>query len=258
MVRLIGTLLFVSLTFTLNSNSRADDQAAAKEIIAKAIKAQGGEEKLAKIKAITFKDKGKYFGLGEEGIDYTSETSFSGPTKRKIAVEGEIEQEKFTMTILVNGDKGWNKTDDEVEEMEKEELDEHIEQMWADWNVFINPVALKSDAFKLSSLGEMKVEDKAVVGVKASCKGHRDLNLYFDKETGLLRKTEWQVKDIDGTAGGGEVQQEVFLSDYKDFNGVKVATKTVTKWAGKPYVESEISEFQVVEKLDDSVFAKPE
>ncbi len=80
----------------------------------------------------------------------------------------------------MNGDQGWTKTDDEVEDMDKENVDEQKEQLFADWTAFINPVALKTDAFKLAPLGETKVEDRTLVGVRASAKGRRDMNLYFD------------------------------------------------------------------------------
>jgi hypothetical protein len=253
---IVGTVLGIAMAML--PSSRADDQATSTAVIERHLKAVGGEEKLAKIKAATWKDKGKFFGLGDEGIDYTAETSALGTTKRKMSIQGEVANEKFSVVIVVSGDKGWTKTEDEVEDMDKEELDEQKEQMFADWTAFINPSALKTDAFKLSPLGEIKIEDRPMIGVKATAKGRRDMNLYFDKETGLLRKTEWQVKDTDGNVGGGEVQQEVLLSEYKDFDGVKVATKVSVKWAGKPYVESEQSDFQFHDKLDDAVFAKPD
>ena len=50
--------------------ARAEEKADSKAVIEKAIKAAGGEEKLAKFKAATFKMKGKWYGMGD-GIDYT-------------------------------------------------------------------------------------------------------------------------------------------------------------------------------------------
>jgi hypothetical protein len=181
MFRMFLALVALGGVAGLTTQDRADDDAAAKASVEKHIKAIGGEEKLAKVKAATWQDTGKFFGLGEAGIEYTGDTNVSGPTKRRLTVQGEIDNEKFTMLIIVGGDKGWTKTGDEVEEMDKEELDEQKEQMFADWAVFVNPAVLKTDAFKLSPLGEIKVEDRPLVGVKASSKGHRDLNLYFDK-----------------------------------------------------------------------------
>src|SRR5439155_7197093 len=60
---------------------RADEQADAKAILDKAIKAQGGEEKLSKNKVISAKSKGKFYGFSDDGIDFSQETSIQPPDK---------------------------------------------------------------------------------------------------------------------------------------------------------------------------------
>ncbi len=83
---------------------------------------------------------------------------------------------------------------------------------------------LKDPKVKLSSLGESKVGDRAVAGIKVSSEGHKDINLYFDKETGLLAKAGRKVKSMDGE----DVDQEAFYSDFKvDSDGIKRAKKQV-------------------------------
>src|SRR5262245_48507259 len=63
------------------------DEADAKAIIEKAIKATGGAEALKKFTAESVKTKGKFYGMGE-GIDYTAEASYQFPGKMRIEVEG--------------------------------------------------------------------------------------------------------------------------------------------------------------------------
>src|SRR5947208_1477821 len=82
-----------------------------------------------------------------------------------------------------------------------------------------------------------KVNGKPAVGVRVSHKGHRDINLYFDKDKGLLLKIERTVKDL--MAGGKESQEEVSYSDYKEVEGVQQPTKLVIKRDGKDYVDGE-------------------
>src|SRR5262249_42136951 len=212
-----------------------------KVIVDKAIKALGGEAKLTKAKAITWKGKGKFYGLGEQGIDYTGEWAVQGSRQFRVAIDTEIMGQKFRQPSVGNGDKGWIKNNDQVIEMDKDMLAEHQEQMFSNWVGFANPVALKDKAFELSSVGETKINERPAVGIRAVSKGHRDINLYFDKETGLMLKGEWRVKDLQGLQGGKEVTQEVFLSDYKEVDGIKQAMKAVLKWDGKPYVDAEFS-----------------
>jgi hypothetical protein len=137
--------------------------------------------------------------------------------------------------------------------MPPERLAEQKEEIYAAWVADL--VALKEKMFTLSSLGETNVDGKPAVGVKVSSKGHRDINLYFDKETGLLAKSETRVKDE--MLGGQEVGQETFYSDYKEVQGVKVAMKAVIKRDGKLYVEADTTEYIPAEKLDDNLFLKP-
>jgi hypothetical protein len=104
-------------------------------------------------------------------------------------------------------------------------------------------------------LPEAKVGDRAAVGVKVSSAGHRDVDLYFDKMSGLLVKSETRVKaeEMDGK----EVSQETVFTEFKEIDGAKVATKFVIKRDGKPYVEAELTDLKPAAKLDDKLFAKP-
>src|SRR5207248_11447730 len=103
------------------------------------------------------------------------------------------------------------------------------EQGYAGWVATLLP--LKDKAFTLTTIGEVEVEKRPALGVKVSSKGHRDVDLYFDKESGLLVKTETRLKD----EGGQEVMAETFLRDYKDVEGTKHAMKFAVHRDGKLY-----------------------
>jgi hypothetical protein len=253
----VGLLVAWSGDHATTAVARADDQADAKAIIDKAIKAMGDEAKLTKYQGATWKGKGKFYGLGGEGLDYTGDWAFQGASKYRVVIDLDVMGQKVQQTIVVNGDKGWVKLNNDTKEMDKEMLAEQQEQMFANWHAFSMPAALKGKQFELSTLGETEIDKRKAVGVRAASKGHRDLNLYFDKETGLPIKDEWRVKDVQGLAGGKEVTQEVYLSDYKDVQGFKMPMKVVLKWDGKPYVDAELSDYKMEEKLDDDLFAKP-
>jgi hypothetical protein len=250
-------LVAVGVVLGVAAPGRADDQAEARAVVAKAIKALGGEDSLKAFKAATWKGKGKFYGFGGQGLDYTAEWAFQGPKQYRVAIDSEVGGQKAQQIVVINGDKGWVKINDMLMDLPKDALEEQQEQAFINWVTFVMPAALLDKSFELSSLGEMEVEKRPAVGVRAVCKGHRDLNLYFDKETGLLVRGEYRVKDVQGLQGGKEVTQEVLLSDYQPVQGIKQAMKAAIKWDGKPYVDAELSDLKYTDRLDDSLFAKP-
>ena len=243
--------LAVSLVF-VGGAACADEQADARAIIDKAIKAAGGEENLAKYKAETFKGKGKYYGMGA-GMDYTGDWTVQHPDKMRFQIEVAVGDMKFTFVRVVNGDKVWSKTgDNAVEVDDKDQVNEAKEGGYVGSVTDLLP--LKDKEFQFALLGESEVDGAKVVGIKVSHKGHRDVELYFDKAKGLLIKSATTVKD-DMT--GQEARQEVFYSDYKEVSGTQRPMKVVINRDGKSFVDMEVTERQLHEKLDDSVFGKP-
>jgi hypothetical protein len=136
-------------------------------------------------------------------------------------------------------------------DMDKDKLMEEKESSYGRWVANVMP--LKDKAFTLAPLGETKVDKTDAIGIKVSHKGYRDINLFFDKKTHLLLKSETRVKDDSGK----EVTQEAYFSDYKDVEGIKHATKIVIKRDGAEFLEGETTDFKLVEKLDNSEFEKP-
>jgi hypothetical protein len=156
-------------------------------------------------------------------------------------------------TIVVNNDRGWVQAGGETRDMTPEELNPHSAEMYVGWISTLLP--LKDKKFKLATLGEAKVKDRPVVGVRVSSEGHKDVNLFFDKDSSLLAKIEHRA--IATEQGGKEVTQETFLSEYKEVDGVKAAHKVIMTRDGEKFIESETTEIHLVGKLDNSEFAKP-
>jgi hypothetical protein len=244
----VGMLVVLGLGLAAASPGWAQEP---KALIDKAIQAAGGADKLEKYKAAVWKGRGKAYAMGLE-IPYTGEWTEQFPNQFKFTIEGDVMGQKFTIGSVVNGDKGWLKVGDDTQEMDKDRLTEAREDLHANWVGRLVP--LKDKAFTLAPLGEVKVEDKPALGVKVTYPNRRDVNLFFDKESGLLVKIEHRVKD---EQSGMDMNQEVFMSDFKEVEGIKMSMKFVIKRDGKPFVDGEITEYKLEEKLDDSVFAKP-
>jgi len=98
------------------------------------------------------------------------------------------------------------------------------------------------------------VDGKAAAGVRVALAGHRNLELYFGKEGGLLLKSVAPVPD---RRRGRDVVHEVHYADYKEFDGVRWATKIRLLNDGKSLGEAEWTDFKVLAEIDESLFAKP-
>jgi hypothetical protein len=242
----------LSLTLLAAPIQAADTPAEAKAILDKALKAHGGADKLAKHPAGTAKMKGKVEVNGMS-IEFTTAFFVQMPGQMKIETEVEVMGNQFTHIQVLNGDKGWTKFMNNTSELDKDQVAELKEQQHARAVASLAPLTGKG--FTLAVLGEMKIGDKETVGLQVSHKDRRDVNLYFDKKTGMLVKSETRSKDIMG--GDQEFTFETFFSDFKDYNGVQRPTKLVLKRDGKDFGKMELTEYQAHDKLDATTFAKP-
>ena len=141
------------------------------------------------------------------------------------------------------------------------------------------PYALKdkTEGFSFSPLAKSKVGNMAVVGVRVSRKDKIDINLFFDKNSFLLVKSEQGKLPSKNNPNrrivglkvgpslpllGGKYVEKLF-SEFKELiPGLKVPTKILVrevfpeleerKW------EMEITEMCAVGRHDASVFARPD
>src|SRR5205814_6376236 len=119
----------VGLVLGVVAAARADDQASAKAIVEKAVKATGGEEVLSKLTGIDVKFKGKWYGMGE-GLPYVGQTLHQTPNKLRFQIDLEVGGMKFQFIQVVNGEKGWISANNATMEMGKDELDEAKHQLY--------------------------------------------------------------------------------------------------------------------------------
>ncbi len=230
---------------------RADNQADTKPLIDKAIKAMGGEAKIAKLKAANW--KGKITGQ-ENGQEFTVsyDGSLQGWSQYRIDAQATVGGMTMNGIIVINGDNGWHKSQEKLEDA-PEGMVPFIKDVFYSMRIAHALPELGDKAFKLSHLGEMKIGERDAVGLQISHKDHKDVNLFFDKENGLPIKSEIRLTI---PKENKEVLLENLFNDYKDFDGLKHYTKITIKGDGKEFT-MEISEIKPQDKQDDGVFAKP-
>jgi hypothetical protein len=246
MTRFIGVALATAVLCVGIPAAQADDQDA-KSTVDKAIKALGGEEKLSKVNAFSWKGKGTISFNGNEN-DFTTEMTFKGLDQFR----REFGNDQFSGVVVLDRTKGWRKFGDNSTELEGDALANEKRTVYL--NVLpITLVGLKGQGFKYEAAGEEKVGDKPAVILKVTGPDGKDFTLSFDKETGVPVK---QVAKVIGFQGQ-EYTSETTYADYKDFDGIKKATKIVVKRDGEPFQTWEVSEFKVLDKVDDAKFAEP-
>lgn len=241
---IVGVVGACALIITL----RAKEELKPHEIIARAIQAHGGKEKLEKLKASVVKTKGQYYGFGEP-IDYQGETTLELPDRSRIEAAS-----KFGNYLqVVQGDSGWVKIGNITRECAKEECQELREQMNA--LRIAHLTVLTGDDYHLSPLPPETIDDRPAVGVRVQHNGYRDVCLFFDKEKGFLLKMQTRLKDL--RQGGEEVTAETFYEGYKEVDGVMVAHRFTLMYDGKTHNDGEVAEVTFADKLDEEMFEKP-
>ncbi len=249
MRRLLVSFLAFGLAVGLVSRAAAQDDP--KEIVKKAIAAHGGADKLNKYKASRNSSKGTISLMGVD-LDFTSDTVSMYPSKQKIVIKMDFMGQSITVVQMIVGDKvsqTVNGTAQEIPDAQKAELKQSMEMQHA---MNLTPL-LQDKEFKLKSIPAIKVNGKEAAGVAVTGTNLKEIKMYFDRASHLLVKLERM--GADPTGGGGEVKQEMFLSDYQDVSGLKKPTKVSMTNDGKKFMESTVIRQQVMEKIDDKEFA---
>jgi hypothetical protein len=243
---ILGLALAGSVAFLIPSAVRADDRETALEVIEKAIKAHGGEEVLGKAVHQTRSAKGTV-QLGGKDVSFTAEVVVSLPERQRIVFDFD---KRLQITTVVNGDKGWSLQGGAAAELGKERLEEVRDELYVWWLATLVP--LKKGSFELTPLAEIKVNDQPAVGVKVSSKDRKDVKLYFDKNSNLLVKIERRARET-----GVALDKEYVFSNFKEFDGVKMATLEITSTNGRKSQEVTLTSFKILTKPDDKAFEKP-
>jgi hypothetical protein len=251
MKRLLGSVLMTAIVSGLASPVQGADDKAAQAVVDKAIKALGGAEKLGAVKAFTWKAKGK-ISFGGNDNEFNSTATVQGLDHFRSEFEGEFGGNKFKGVTVLSGDKGWRKFGDMGMELDKDGLANEKRSVYLQV-IAVTLVPLKGKDFKVEAAGTEKVGDNPATVLKVTGPDGKDFKLYFDQKSGLPVR---QVAKVIGFMGQ-EFTQETTFAGYKDFDGIKKATKVESKRDGEKFIEQDITEFKVVEKLDPTTFTEP-
>jgi hypothetical protein len=222
------------------SSARADDPTA---VIEKAVRALGGRERLEKVHATEVKTKGTIHFGGAEGA-IRGQVTTQGLDHYRLRFEGEVGGNKIEGTTVISGNKGWRKVNDDVTPLDERTLQGEKRMLYLQLAAG-NPTVLGRPGFKV-----IRAENGAVT---AAGPDGKEFTIHYDPQTGLPARL---VATVAGFTGD-EVKQETTYANFKDFGGMKKATKTVSTRDGEPFLEQELLEFKVPEKVDPKAFDEP-
>jgi hypothetical protein len=241
----LGLLVFLA------GNSKAGDGEPA-AIINKALKAHFPKGQDPKSLGMRAKTKGTLHIMGQD-VDFTQEVAVQIPNKLKDVMALTLMNKTFTVTTVFNGKEGWIKAGDKDQKVTPEILAELKEAAYL--LGLMQGLFLKEKGLKLSLLGEVQVRGKPALGLTVAKEGKKDVNLYFDKKTGLIAKVEMRKRDL---MTGQEITEERIITEYREVAGRKVARKAEIVRDGRPFLEAEITDVQFLDTVPDSEFVQPQ
>jgi hypothetical protein len=213
------------------------------QILEHYIQASGGKDALEKVSSRTMKGT---LENSDDGTTSPAEVFAKAPDKYlevvNLADGGESLQGW-------NGQAGWGKDPDSgLHDMEKSD------QVAAkrDYD-FYRETRLKELFPKMALSGKMKVDDRDAYIVQATAADGASEKLYFDAESGLLVRRDFERVTIDD----GIVLYEVDYDDYKDVDGLKLPS-TVRRKTPDYTLTYRFTEIRQNVPIEDTKFNKPE
>jgi hypothetical protein len=187
---------------------RAEDDPRA--LVARAIAAQGSADRLTGAARLT-KFKGALSATILEGSTFHGEVFLSPRGRVKTVTQIGVGDTHVRVVQALDGANAWRSVDGRTEDLKGSALASvqdgaHVERV-------LRLVPLLKDAdLTLKPLGKSSVDGRPALGVRVTCKGRPDVNLYFDRASHLLVKYSFRERE----AASHDVLHETVLSDYRE------------------------------------------
>lgn len=229
--------------------SLAPAQDAARAVVERAIQAHGGMERLARNRSDRVRVRGA-LRADKSIVPFTCDVLVQLPDQFKSVWQMSADARTLTIVRILNGDKSFISVNGQQQNVPPELDAEMRETLHLDRAIRLVPL-LNDPAYKLALLGDTKILDRVATGIRVTTSSSKELQLYFDRDTGLLIKTAHNWKG----PGGRAVLQEEFYSDYRNVGGYQRPVKTAIYRDGKRIFQSELLEVNYYDRIDPAQFA---
>jgi hypothetical protein len=223
----------------------------ARTILAKAVKAHGGEKALScwNCGYLKYTTRGGVVPapLGE----VTVEDTFQLPGHFKRVTRMDAGGTRRRTVYVINHGKGWIKKDNAPVQPIGNNITERTEHEFAG---FCNPAPLMEAGVRLTRLGAEKVSGKEAVGIRARSDRLGEVDFYFGAQTGLLVKSR---KELPAAGTDRPSVMEAFLDDYQSVQGIQVPMRITGTQDGRTNLDVTLIEARFADRFDESTFARP-
>jgi len=215
----------------------------ADELIAKAIEAQGGKEKIQSIK--TMKTTGKFMA---GGMEFPFTTLHSRPDN--IRIESEVMG--ATMVQAYDGENGWmiNPMMGSTDPQKMPPIQAKAFKLQADMDGPL--IDWKKKGYTVEYIGTDDVEGTEVHHLKLDTNEKMVMDIYFDAEYFLSLKIRTTSSEE-----GSEFENDTFYSDYKEVDGMVMAHAIENQMGGQTVSEILIETVAFGVEVDPTIFAMP-
>jgi Photosynthetic reaction centre cytochrome C subunit len=210
------------------------------QILAKYIEGLGGQAAIDKMKTLVM--KGTYAGFNGTALPY--EVDMAAPDKFYINVTAQ----QGTVERGFDGKAGWEKSPRGVNELMNPVLDDPKSTF-----LFFHNIKLKEQFTRLRGGRKDKIGDRDVIVVNGTTADNHREQLFFDAETGLLRR---RISYLETPIG--VIPNQIDFEDYRDVDGVKVPFTVKVSSVEPGLVSTRIyTEIKLNAPVDDSKFKMP-
>lgn len=221
-------------------------EAAARTILDRALKAKGGQAKLASIKSMSVRAQGKLVAETRE-LKATFHRRYQAPDKLRMDIEIDVGGGKVGVVTVLSGDKGWNKQPGQgVVALPPDAIAELKRQIWRDHEFVL--LRHKDKGTRVEPLGEKTVEGRTYDVVRVTrADGEVSTTLYVDKKTSMVGIMTYTDQGMEWTER---------YDDYKAVSGLQIAHRRYTK-SDEAVIELQVSSVTLNDSIDASVFSEP-
>jgi hypothetical protein len=219
----------------------------AKLLIDKAIRAHGGPDNLARLRTYELRQSGTTDINGQPSAT-KREWQFAFPDRVHLSydIAGQA-----PFDVGIDGDKAWLRSLGNIRELNSDDLSDARSELYLFYVLTLRP--LRDEVFVLKPLPETRVFSRPAKSVKVMQKDHIQIELNFDAETNLLARAYLRPKKA------GEItEQEILLSEYKPFEGIKLPTVWFERRGGVKVMEFKESDYRFPAQLPAKLFAMPD